>query len=73
MKQWGNYIGDMEPEKANSCRQTGTPMEPQRHQATSKTFNSKFILFTSNAGMGDEQRLWEWSTYTGPNMRPDHR
>jgi hypothetical protein len=48
-----HYIGDMEPEKATSCSQKGTPVELQRYQPTHKTLNTKFILSTSNAGSGE--------------------
>ena len=47
------YSGDMEPEEAISFSQAGTPVEQQRHQPTHKTFITKFILSTRNAGMKD--------------------
>jgi hypothetical protein len=46
-------IRSMKPEEADSCSQSGTPMEQWRNQPTRKTFEPKFVLSTSNAEMGD--------------------
>jgi hypothetical protein len=48
--------------EAASCGQTETPVEPEGHQHTLKTFYTKLILYTRNAGLGMEQSLREWST-----------
>ena len=47
------YIGDMELDVATSYSWARTPVEQQRHQPTHKTFNTKFILSTRNAGRKD--------------------
>ena len=47
-----HYTEDMEPEETTSCVQAGTPVKKQRPQPTYKTFSTKFILSTSNVGMG---------------------
>jgi hypothetical protein len=43
-------IGEMEPEEAISCSQTGTPVEQGSHKHTHKTFNTKCILPKRIAG-----------------------
>ena len=44
-------IGDIEPEGATSCAQTGSPVVWSGYQLTHKTFHLKFILSTRNAGI----------------------
>lgn len=48
---------DMEPEKSHILYQEVTPVE--RCQCTHKTLDPKFILPTSNAGMGNRAKAGE--------------
>ena len=52
---------DMESEVATSCMQDSHP--------THKTFNPEFVLPTSGAGTKRVQRLREWPTNRGLNLR----
>jgi hypothetical protein len=60
----------MEPEVATSFSQAGLALEGGEHQPSHKTFDTKFALLTSCAGIKMEQRLKEWSTYDWINMKP---
>lgn len=53
---WNQQLG------RNLSRTIGTPTHP-------KSFYSKSILSTRNAGTGDEASLREWSTNKRPNLR----
>jgi hypothetical protein len=44
---------DMEPKETTSCSQAGTPVAPQGHKPTNKTFNPQILLFTRNVGLQD--------------------
>jgi hypothetical protein len=48
-----HYIGDMKPERGHHLYPDRNPSRVGETLTTHKTFNSKFILFTSNAGTGD--------------------
>jgi len=47
---------------STSCREAGTLVDQQGHQATYKTFHTKFILPTIIAERGMEERLSQWPT-----------
>jgi hypothetical protein len=56
-----HYIGDMEPEEATSCSQTGTPLEHAAIETPTypQNFQPKiYPVYKKNAGMGKgEQSL----------------
>jgi hypothetical protein len=57
--------GDMEPEVATSCNQVGHLGGEGLH-TTHKTFGSKFVLSTRNAGTKMKQRWREWTVTSPP-------